>query len=530
MLAGVERSSAWRDRGARLAAIAVGLAPYLQTLRQGFTLDDSNTIEGHLGVKGPLSLENVFLRDWWGRSQFDTIGTWRPLATLTFWVDQRTGGGNAWAFHLTNLVLYASLLALAERFLARWSERDLSRAGRLAVVAIFGLLAIHADVVPSPTGRAEILAAIFSLGALYAATCAPRLTPGIAAASAVAFGCALLSKESAAPMAVLIPLLAYRAHAGRDGIPRAPVGGLGAACLALLGAVALFRSTHMPFMSLGPERALENPLLAIHGPHRLLGACEVFALYLRHTFAGVGLAPDYSFSEPPLLRDGLVGIALGALVVASLAALLVRAWNRAPRLADAILGFGASYVAVSNFLTPASAIADRLFFFPSFWLLVIVGLVVERLARTPAARVNAAAAAALFALWIGARSASYAATWQDDVTLLSASVRAYPNVFRSQRNLAHAFADAHEDDQAAWHQAIAEAIFASYPTPVARDAIPPSWSTEPLDARLNHLRDLFGAHAACAAADAAGARLKSWDDPGATDALARWRRRACSQP
>ena len=528
MLARVEGSSAFRDRGARGAAIAVGLAPYLQTLRQGFTLDDSNTIEGHLGVKGPLSLENLFLRDWWGRSQFDTIGTWRPLATLTFWVDQRTGGGKAWAFHLTNLVLYAALLALGERFLARWCARELSRAGRLGVVAIFGVLAIHADVVPSPTGRAEILAAIFSLAALFAATCTPGLTRGAAATSAFALGCALLSKESAAPMAVLVPLLAARAHARREGIPRGPFVGLGTACFALLGAVALFRATHMPFMSLGPERALENPLLAIQGPRRLLGACEVFALYLRHTFAGVGLAPDYSFSEPPLLRDGPVGIVLGGLVVVALATLLVRAWNRAPRLADAILGFGASYAAVSNFVTPASAIADRLFFFPSFWLLVIVGLVVEPFARTRLSRGNVAAAAVLFTVWIGARGASYAATWADDEALLSAATRAYPNVFRSQRNLAHAFADAHQDDEAAWHLAVAEAIFASYPTPVARDAIAPSWANEPLDARLDHLRDLFGPKAACAAAQVAGARLTSWDDPGATLALARWQHRACT--
>ncbi|HEY2518203.1 MAG TPA: hypothetical protein VGI39_45355 [Polyangiaceae bacterium] len=520
-------SETWGERGARAAAIAAGVAPYLGTIGHGFTLDDANTIEGHLGVKGPLSLENVFLRDWWGRSQFDTIGTWRPLATLTFWFDQRLGGGRSWAFHLTNLVLYAALLALAERFLARWCEGALSRPGRLVSIALFGVLAIHADVVPSPTGRAEILAALFSLGAVFAATCTEQLTGGTTAAAVLAIGCALLSKESATPMAVLVPLLAYRAHASRNGVPRAPLASLAAACFGLLAAVALFRATHMPFMSLGTERALENPLLAVNGPRRLLGACEVLALYLGHTFTGLGLAPDYSFSEPPLLREGPLTILVGGLVVVAFAALLLRSWRNAPRLADALLGFGASYVAVSNFLTPASAIADRLFFFPSFWLVLVIALLVERTARLPATRAFAFVAAVLFALWIGARSARYAALWKDDLTLLSAAMRAYPNVFRTQRNLAHALADAHEDEEAAWHLAVAEAIYAGYPSPFARDAIAPAWREEPLGARLDHLRDLVGAKAACAAASVAGARLKSWDAPDAAAALSRWRERGC---
>src|SRR6202042_3437114 len=113
------------------------------------------------------AFEDIVQRDWWGRSRFDSIGTWRPLATLTFWVDEHLGGGRAWLFHLTNILLYAALLVLFERFLQRWCGGALTVQARALAVLVFGTLAIHADVVPSPTGRAEILAALFSLAALF---------------------------------------------------------------------------------------------------------------------------------------------------------------------------------------------------------------------------------------------------------------------------------------------------------------------------------------------------------------------------
>ena len=206
------------------AAIAVlivlaGVLPYLPTLGHGFTLDDANTIAGHKGVQGPLAWDDVVLRDWWGRSRFDSIGTWRPLATLTFWVDRHVGAGAPWTFHFTNVLLYGALLVLLERFLRRWRAASLSDAARFLAVLVFGALAIHADVVPSPTGRAEILAALFSLGALFAATCTPVLAAREVTLAAGCLFLALLSKESAAPMAILLPLFAHRAHFESEDVP-----------------------------------------------------------------------------------------------------------------------------------------------------------------------------------------------------------------------------------------------------------------------------------------------------------------------
>ena len=509
-----------------MAVLVLALLPYAQTLAFGFTLDDANTIEGHRGVKEPLSFDDIVLRDSWGRSRFDTIGTWRPLATLTFWVDQRVAGGRPWPFHLANLVYYAAFIALAEWFLAKWCP-SLSAGARWLALAAFGALAIHAGTVPSPTGAADLLAAFFSLAAIAAATCGEELGPREVALSAGALFLALVAKESSAPIGLLVPLLAHRAHAARGTLRRGPILALGASCVAALTFIWGFRALKMPFMDLGPDRAPENPLLAVDAPHRLLGALEVLALYLRNSFTGAMLAPDYSYAEPPLLRDGPVGIALGAAVVLALGLLLFRAWNRAPRLADAVLALGASYFAVSNVAVAASAIADRLFYFPSFWLVVIVAMALDGAVRGRAGRGVACAAAMAFALIQAQRAAADASTWTDDRKLLGAAARLYPNVYRTQRNLAHACADDARDDDAAFHLAAGEAIFAEYPAPVARDAISPTWDSLPLGERLARLRGAGGPRVTCDAVGRAAPRIRSWGDARAADALEAWSKSEC---
>jgi hypothetical protein len=232
-------------------------------------------------------------------------------------------------------------------------------------------------------------------------------------------------------------------------------------------------------------------------------------------------------SEPPILQSGARAICVGGASAIALAGILVVCWRRAPRIADAVLAFGASYLTVSNVIVAASAIADRLFFFPSMWLVAIMVLLLDRVLRPRTPRLVAAAIALAFVGTQLARATAYASLWRDDVVLLGAAARVYPNVYRSQRNLAHALSDARDDEGAAWHLVVAESIYAHYPVPVARDAIDPAWDREPLGRRLEHLSRALGEHGVCAAAGVAAARLRSWDSPGGATHLDAWVRKEC---
>ena len=478
---------------AAVAALAAGV-PYASSVGFGFALDDGFTITGHRGVHGPLSATDLLLRDFWGRSFMDTIGSWRPTTTFTYWVDWHLGAGRPWVFHATNVALYAALLVVAERFMARFFGSALSARARYAAVGVFGLLTIHADVVPSLAGRAEILAALFALLAIrLPLSHEGPVRPAVALAAAAATLLAIGSKESALPVGVLAPVLAYRWHA-RRGTAQGPgmLTLFAANALALAGVVA-FRCLRMPWMDLGPDRALENPLIGASAGTRFIGAGSVLIHYLGHLVWPLHLAPDYSYAATDVAHEhalGVLGIALavGGVVV------LARTWRGPPGLADAVLGFGASYVAVSHVFLPAVAVlADRLFFFPSFWVVAIASLALEPAIRgvSSRAKTGVAGLCACAALQ-GGMACHEAGHWRDDPTLLTSAVAAEPNVARSRRNLAQALAEAGRPEDAAWQLVVSMEILSRYPA-----AIPPdefrALDLQPQDVRLGALLDHIGA-------------------------------------
>ena len=450
----------------------------------------------------------------------DTIGSWRPVVTLTYWVEWHLGHGRPWLFHADNVVLYAALLAAYALFLRRFFGDALGPVTRIVAVGAAGLLAIHADVVPSATGRSEILAALFALFAWIAPL--RRDGPVRLREIALATGASVLaaaSKESALPVALLGPILAYRWHAARGTDRRRAMIALTGANALGLAAVVAFRVLRMPWWNLGPERATENALIAASPGRRLFGAAEVLVGYVQRLAWPARLAPDYSYGgivpgHAPALA------ALGLALVTGLFAIGVTQWRRGPGLADAALGFVASYVVVSSVFVAASAIADRLFFFPSLWAVTLAALSLERLRG--AARWTAGALAVGFAGAQGYVAAVDASSWRDDVTLFTVAVAARPTVARSRRNLAQALADAGRLEDAAWQMTVTLAILARYPAPMPIDALPAGWDREPLAMRLTNLRSRIGAAALDADLRKAAAVFRHWGNPDVATLLEAW--------
>jgi hypothetical protein len=477
-----------------LAIVAIALAacvPYAASVGYGFTFDDANTILGHPGVRGPFSAEDLLLRDNWGRPWFKTIGNWRPVATLDYWVDWHLGSGRPWVFHAHNLLLYALVLILYAVFSKRFFGQAMTPASRLLALAVVGALTLHGDVVPSATGRSEIAAALFAFLALLA----PLREAGPVRAREVLLtaGASILaacSKESGLPVALLAPVLAYRWHRARGTNRRNGMIALSASCTAALCGVVAFRALRMPWWGMGPKLAMEDAVLPASTAGRLVGAAEVLVAYLGHFFYPVRLAPDYSYAgivpgHAPL--PATLGLALVAAGIGT----LVRAWPRPPGIADALLGFVAAYVLASHAIVPsATAMADRLFFFPSFWVVTVGALVLGNLEGRR--KGVAAGLAAAFALGQAAVATTTASRWRDDVTLLTSAVKARPNVARLRRGLAQALADRGVAEDAAWQLAVTNAIMGLYPAALPANDFPARWDGEPTAARLAALRDRIG--------------------------------------
>jgi|GEM_PF-6725978 len=119
---------------------------------------------------------------------------YRPVVRLSLAVEHLLWGKWYPGYHLTNLLLHLLVTALLFLYVQQLTGEWMS--GILAAL-IFGLHPIHSYSVNAIMGRTDILCSLFALAALLAAK------RGLAALSAILFVAALLSKE----LAVIVPLL-----------------------------------------------------------------------------------------------------------------------------------------------------------------------------------------------------------------------------------------------------------------------------------------------------------------------------------
>lgn len=475
-----------RERTLLWVVIAASVGLFLPSLRYALTFDDLGTVLEHPGVQSTtLSLRDVFFRDWWGRpfGAPDGVPTFRPLATLTFWLDHRLGHGAPWLFHAGNLVWYALLLLALHRLLWTWAGDALRPAHRLLAVATFASLAIHADVVPSVTGRAELLTMLFSVLALQLALA--RSTAVAVFGAAAATWLSLLCKESAVPFALALPLLSFRAGVSK----RRALAQLGCAAAGVAGVLAFRVAAGLPLRMHHASVEADNTLFRAPGFFaRLPGAMDVLANYTLHVGTGVDLCADYSYaafvpSTGWLAVGPLVGAALAALGIGALA--VTR--RRAPRVADALFGFAACYAIASSILAPATAVlADRLLFFPSFWLVAAGACALARLpARTHRLVLPALAA---FVLAQAALTATTSGRWRDERSLALHTVAYCPHNGRGREMRAHvAWLDG-DVEGAAWQLVARAALYNRYPAAVPDEVLSEDWENVPFAERLGRLR------------------------------------------
>src|SRR5258706_494192 len=144
-------------------------------------------------------------------------GFWRPLISLSYWLDLRVFGGQPWGFHAMNVAAHAAVSALVALVL---EQAGIAALGALLAGLWFALLPAHVEPVAFVSGRTDVYCALFVLLAFLLdrrARAAGRAWPGWGATLALAL--ALLAKEASV---ALLPLLAIAEWVGpaRPGAPR----------------------------------------------------------------------------------------------------------------------------------------------------------------------------------------------------------------------------------------------------------------------------------------------------------------------
>jgi hypothetical protein len=193
-------------RGAALVALAV--AALLPALFAPFVADD------YFHVVEASQLREALTRGWvlpihlggaWWTPHGLAVEYFRPLIVVSFAIDRLLYGLHATGYHLTNLVLHAATTLLAWAIARRVLGSGFSA---WASAALFAIHPCHVQAVGWISGRTDVLASLFYMGALvfYLES---RERPGarvpLALLSVLAFLLALTSKE----MAITFPAVVF---------------------------------------------------------------------------------------------------------------------------------------------------------------------------------------------------------------------------------------------------------------------------------------------------------------------------------
>jgi tetratricopeptide (TPR) repeat protein len=433
-------------RGAFLVAIGLAvlvLLAYSNTFECGFVFDNAFVL-----LKDPRlraftwdNVRAIFGREYWGAG--DHSGLYRPFTTLTYALDYAVLGHAARpaGYHAFNLLLHwlnaVLVFALSRRIIGE--ERAAA-----VVAALFAVHPLATEAVTNIVGRADLLAALFVLGALLLherSQDAVLRTRGLALCgmgAAAALG--VLSKENAVvlPALMLLGDVVRRRGRWRERAPGYVV------TMGAIASVMVLRRFVMSGLTDAAQNVTDNPLVLAGFWTGRLTAVKVLGYYLVRFFWPSRLSADYSFDQIPLFTGGLRGddlhawLALGA--CAALVAGLVWAWRRRPALAGFLGFFLIALLPVSNVLFSIGTImAERLMYLPSVGLcgatVVIGGACVA--AATSGARVRqehvhraATALAALAIVALGARTFVRNRDWRDDLSLWTAAEEASPRSYK----------------------------------------------------------------------------------------------------
>jgi tetratricopeptide (TPR) repeat protein len=190
-------------RGMRGPALAVAIATvlaYARTLSYEFVWDDVLLVARSQRLREWSSLPTVLASHFWSEVH-EGSHYYRPLVSLSYFLDLHVWGLNPLGFHLTNLLMHLAT-ALAVLALARRLTGDVLVAS-IAGVA-FALHSIHTESVTFISGRTDVLSTLLFLVALLGYA---RWRDGgsalTLAGSLGAFFLALAAKE----VAVTLPLI-----------------------------------------------------------------------------------------------------------------------------------------------------------------------------------------------------------------------------------------------------------------------------------------------------------------------------------
>ena len=419
----------------------LALAACVTSLGHDFTYDDRYVIMMNDRAHSLRGFWRLFAQSYWP-PKFGGDG-YRPMVILLFTIQWIVGGGAAWLFHLTNI-----LLAVATALGVYWMALALlPPLGAWLAAALFAVHPVHVEVTGNMVGQAELMVGLslaVAMGLYLRRRRDGTLGTGDVGVLALLYAVALFSKEHGAVFPIL--LLAAEWTVVHDERPwRARVVTLRPLFLALIAVT-------LAYVKL---RSLVQDDLAGFAPYAAFRFLNMGAVArigtMMHEFPRIAqlmlfptrLSADYSPNDV-IIADGIgVDELPGILIVVCTAALALALRRRAPVASFGLLWFIVAYGPVSNVLLPTGIVtAERTLFLPSVGVVLVAAVTMLYLLDGAERRTRVAVAGLaglLLALGLG-KSIVRQRVWHDNDILFDTTVKDAPLSYRAHllrgRNLA----------------------------------------------------------------------------------------------
>ncbi|MEK7616300.1 MAG: tetratricopeptide repeat protein [Patescibacteria group bacterium] len=406
------------------ASLILSFALFGNGIKGDYVFDDKIVILGnpHLEERPP-SLIDIFSDSY--HAYQPTTGLYRPLTIASFALNTYMFGTSPVSFHVFNIILHALVGFMI--YVIVGSLADM----RTAVVSalLFLFLPIHVEDVTSLVGRAELLALLFSLVALYA------VMRGKYHWGALAFLLGLFSKESAI---AFIPIwLSWEYFFNKQTIRT-----ILKRFLIMLPAISIYAV--LRYLALG-KYVLANDATAVYNPLKfapffdtLWTSGKIAFLYIQKMLVPTVFSSDYSFNQIPVVHNPFSSwqALLGLTILAGLVWIAVK--KRRSLVGWSAVVFLAFYFIISNLIFKTGTImAERLVYAASLGLVMLLALCIEHLRKKIGHEKVIYGALTIMLIFYGYKTINRNSVWISEERLFASAVVVAPESVVNRTNLAY---------------------------------------------------------------------------------------------
>lgn len=426
----------------------VGLIFYGNTLFNQYALDDNGVILGNdyvqMGVGGIYKIMtndaySSYLQQLHASQNF-TGGRYRPLSIVAFAIEQSVFGDSAFIRHLVNILFFIATIFAIYYFLSNFLLKKITRGEDCAFLAagLFAIHPLHTEVVANIKSFDEILSFLcILLTLIFSLEHIKQKKKKYLYAAMASYFFAMLSKEYALMLVVLLPMLFYLYPEENNARKKINVISSSVPYFITAFVYILLRISVVGIPHSNPNVRFINNFLRTD-PYYLATPVQKFATewyalgkYIFMLFVPYPLSCDYSYNQIPYHNFKDITVWLSIFVYIAIIYWGLKLLRKKDVMAFPLFFFVLMLVPISNFFINVGAVyGERFDYHASFGFVIVVSYLVFRLTKKMpfSVRKNAimgtlGALMLVFAIETIARNSD----WKNDNILFMHDVKVVPN-------------------------------------------------------------------------------------------------------